>query len=167
MQWPAIGSSSSVVLYCEFALRTRRIWYAPDRGNCAGRARARRPCLLGRVRCSTLRHAGGARASDASRSGGCMRLQDRVAIVTGGGSGIGRATALLFGREGCRVAVVDLREDAAKATAEAIEQAGGHAVALRADVSQSRDNEATVAAAVARWGRLDILYANAGVPQAP
>jgi 3-oxoacyl-[acyl-carrier protein] reductase len=102
-----------------------------------------------------------------SSRGTPMKLQDRVAIVTGGGSGIGRAAALFFAREGCRVAVVDLREDAAKATAEAIEQAGGHALALRADVSLSRDNEAAVAAAVARWGRLDVFYANAGVPQAP
>ena len=96
-----------------------------------------------------------------------MKLQDKVALVTGAGSGIGRAAAQLFAQEGARVAVVDLREDSAKATAETIERAGGHALALRADVSRSADNEAVVAATVARWGRLDVFYANAGVPQVP
>jgi 3-oxoacyl-[acyl-carrier protein] reductase len=96
-----------------------------------------------------------------------MKLRDKVTLVTGGGSGIGRATAILFAQEGARVAVVDLREDAAKTTAEAIERAGGQALALRADVSRSADNAAAVAATVARWGRLDVFYANAGVPQTP
>jgi 3-oxoacyl-[acyl-carrier protein] reductase len=96
-----------------------------------------------------------------------MKLQDKVALVTGAGSGIGRAAAQLFAQEGAKVAVVDLREDSAKATAETIERAGGHALALRADVSRSADNEAVVAATVARWGRLDVFYANAGVPQVP
>ena len=96
-----------------------------------------------------------------------MRLRDKVALITGAGSGIGRATALLFAQEGARVAVVDLREDPAKATAEAIERAGGQALAVRADVSLGADNEAAVAAALARWGRLDVFYANAGVPQVP
>jgi len=96
-----------------------------------------------------------------------MKLRDRVALVTGAGSGIGRASALLFAHEGAKVAVVDLREDAAKETAQAIEQAGGQALALRADVSRAADNEAAVAATVARWGRLDVFFANAGVPQWP
>lgn len=96
-----------------------------------------------------------------------MKLKDRVAIVTGGGSGIGRATALLFAQEGARVAVVDLREDAAKATAEQIERAGGQALAVKADVSKAADNQAAVSQTLARWGRLDIFYANAGVPQFP
>lgn len=94
-----------------------------------------------------------------------MKLAGKVALVTGGGSGIGRAAAQLFAQEGAKVAVADLREDAAKDTAETIERAGGHALALRADVSCSADNEAMVAATVARWSRLDVFYANAGVPQ--
>jgi 3-oxoacyl-[acyl-carrier protein] reductase len=96
-----------------------------------------------------------------------MKLGGKVALVTGAGSGIGRATALLFAREGARIVAVDLREDAAKATAEAVEKAGGQALALRADVSRGADNEAAVAATLARWGRLDIFHANAGVPQSP
>jgi len=96
-----------------------------------------------------------------------MKLQDRVALVTGAGSGIGRASALLFAREGARVAVVDVRKDAADDTAQAIAAAGGEAIAIGGDVTRAADNEAAVAEAVARWGRLDVLFANAGVPQSP
>jgi 3-oxoacyl-[acyl-carrier protein] reductase len=96
-----------------------------------------------------------------------MRLKDRVAIVTGAGSGIGQASALLFAAEGAKVAVVDLNPDAARATAEQIERAGGQAMAIVADVSRGEDNREAVAQAVARWGRLDVFYANAGVPQWP
>ena len=96
-----------------------------------------------------------------------MKLMDRIAVVTGAGSGIGRATALMFAREGARVAVVDLEEATAKATAEEIERAGGQALAIRADVSKAADNEAVVGQTLARWGRLDVFFANAGVPQFP
>jgi 3-oxoacyl-[acyl-carrier protein] reductase len=96
-----------------------------------------------------------------------MKLMDRIAVVTGAGSGIGRATALMFAREGARVTVVDLEEATAKATAEEIERAGGQALAIRADVSKASDNEAVISQTVARWGRLDVFFANAGVPQFP
>jgi len=69
-----------------------------------------------------------------------MKLKDRVAIVTGAGSGIGQASALLFAQEGARVAVVDLKPDAARATVEQIEKAGGQALAITADVSRAEDN---------------------------
>jgi 3-oxoacyl-[acyl-carrier protein] reductase len=94
-----------------------------------------------------------------------MRLTDRVAIVTGGASGIGAASAVAMAREGARVLVVDLNEGGARKTVEQIETAGGQAVAARADVTRAADNQAIVEQAVARWGRLDVFYANAGVPQ--
>jgi 3-oxoacyl-[acyl-carrier protein] reductase len=94
-----------------------------------------------------------------------MRLKDRVAIVTGGASGIGAASALAMAREGARVLVVDLDEAGAKAIVERIEKAGGQGAAARADVTRSSDNQSIVEQATSRWGRLDIFYANAGVPQ--
>ena len=94
-----------------------------------------------------------------------MRLSDRVAIVTGAGSGIGAASAIAMAREGARVVVVDLNDGAAKKTVAQIEQAGGQAALARADVSRAADNQAVVEQAVARWGRLDVFFANAGVPQ--
>jgi 3-oxoacyl-[acyl-carrier protein] reductase len=96
-----------------------------------------------------------------------MRLEGRVAVVTGAGSGIGRATALLFAREGARVGVVDVRDEAAKETVREIEAAGGDALAIRADVSVGADNEAAVRETLQRWGRFDVFFANAGVPQWP
>ena len=94
-----------------------------------------------------------------------MKLQDRVAVVTGAGSGIGAATARGFAREGARVVVADIDEAAAKKTVETVERAGGQAMAIRVDVVRGADNEAVVERALATWGRLDIFFANAGVPQ--
>ena len=94
-----------------------------------------------------------------------MRLKDRVAIVTGAGSGIGAASAAAMAREGARVLVVDVNEPAIKKTVELIEKAGGQAMGARADVTLAADNQSVVEQAVSRWGRLDIFFANAGVPQ--
>jgi len=96
-----------------------------------------------------------------------MRLRDRVAVVTGAGSGIGAASALAMAREGARVIVADIDEAGARATAAAIEKEGGQALAVRADVSRATDNDTLVHRAVATWNRLDVFFANAGVPQAP
>ncbi len=91
------------------------------------------------------------------------RLEDKVAIITGGGSGIGAATARLFGSEGCRVTVVDIRRDAADATTQAICESGGTATTVQADVTQANDVQAMIDATLQAYGRLDILFNNAGI----
>jgi NAD(P)-dependent dehydrogenase (short-subunit alcohol dehydrogenase family) len=91
------------------------------------------------------------------------RLAGKVALITGAGSGMGRAAAELFAREGARVVVSDVADDAGKATVDAVQSAGGDAVYVRADVSQFADCEAMVRATVERYGALHILYNNAGI----
>jgi 3-oxoacyl-[acyl-carrier protein] reductase len=92
-----------------------------------------------------------------------MRLKDKTAIVTGAGGGIGRAAALLFAREGARIAVVDINEDAARETASLIKEAGGRAIPLAADVSSSADVKRMIEAAVAALGLPTVLFNNAGL----
>ena len=96
---------------------------------------------------------------------GRMKLQDRVAVVTGGASGIGAASAIAMAAQGARVVVGDLNEAAADGVRERIQRGGGQALAMRADVTRAVDNRALVERAVSAWGRLDVFYANAGVPQ--
>ena len=92
-----------------------------------------------------------------------MRLAQKVALVTGGGSGIGRATAELFAREGARVVVADLSAESARQTVDRIDSAGGRAVSTAGDVSRTEDAEAMVATAVDSFGGLDVLVNSAGV----
>ena len=92
-----------------------------------------------------------------------MRLQDKVAIITGAGMGMGREAALLFSAEGAKVVVFDLNEAAAGETVAAVAAQGGEAIAVLGDVSKEADVQRAVAEGVARFGKLDILYANAGV----
>ena len=92
-----------------------------------------------------------------------MKLADRVALVTGGGSGIGRAIAELFAREGACVVVADLFLDRAEETVGIIESNGGEAIAVEADVSQPAAVDSMAGRATERFGRVDILVNNAAV----
>lgn len=94
-----------------------------------------------------------------------MRLADKVALVTGSGSGIGRAIAERFAREGARVIVNDLHRDRAEETVQRIAAAGGEALAIQADVTQSAAVQAMVEQGMAAFGRIDILVNNAGASQ--
>jgi NAD(P)-dependent dehydrogenase (short-subunit alcohol dehydrogenase family) len=90
------------------------------------------------------------------------KFENKVVLVTGGGSGIGRATALLFARQGAGVVVADIDEPAAESVAEEIRGAGGEALALRVDVSSADDVERMVFRAVERFGGVDISIYSAG-----
>lgn len=91
------------------------------------------------------------------------RLEGKVALITGAGGGIGRESALLFAREGAKVVVVDLTEKTGKQTVKLVKAAGGEAVFVAADVSRADDCERMVKTAEKKFGRLDILFNNAGI----
>lgn len=90
-------------------------------------------------------------------------VEGKVALVTGGGSGIGRQACLVFAREGARVVVCDVAVEGGQETVGQIEQAGGQATFIRADVAQAAEVEALVAKTVEAYGRLDCAYNNAGI----
>ncbi len=92
-----------------------------------------------------------------------MGLKGKAAIVTGAGSGIGKATAQLFAEEGARLVVVDWNSESGEQTAQGIRQTGGDAIFCYADVSRAKDVEAVVEAAIAHYKRLDVLVNNAAI----
>ena len=93
-------------------------------------------------------------------------LEGRVSIITGGGSGMGRATSLMFAREGAAVAIADVNDEGGEQTAAQIEDLGGNALFVHTDVSSEQDVVNAVAEAAAKFGRLDSVVAAAGISYA-
>jgi len=91
------------------------------------------------------------------------QLQDKIAIVTGAASGLGKEIAVTYAREGAKVAVADLNRDAAQAVADELNAKGGRAMAVAADVADEGQVNAAVAAVVEAWGGVNILVSNAGI----
>ncbi|WP_336516558.1 glucose 1-dehydrogenase [Pollutibacter soli] len=94
-------------------------------------------------------------------------LKDKVAIVSGGGSGIGQAVAESFAKEGAKVIITDIDEKGGGATVDLIQKSGGEALFVKADSSKAADNKMIVEAAVKKFGRLDIGFNNAGIGGPP
>ena len=92
-----------------------------------------------------------------------MRLQDKVALITGSAGGMGKAAAELFAREGASVIVTDVLADEGEETARAIRDAGSKAIFVKADVSKEDEVKHLVARAIDAFGRIDVLYNNAGI----
>lgn len=92
-----------------------------------------------------------------------MKLAGKIAMITGAGSGMGRATAFLFAKEGAKVAVIDVNEESAGETVKRIKSEGGDAFAFRADVSRTEEAKAMVDETVARFGPPSVLFNNAGI----
>src|SRR5216684_5918732 len=92
-----------------------------------------------------------------------MKLANKIALITGAGSGMGRAASLLFAKEGARIACADIDEKGAQETAHMIEADGGEAFAVKSDVSKSANAEAMVAATLEKFGAPNVLYNNAGI----
>lgn len=92
-----------------------------------------------------------------------MRLENKVALITGAGSGIGCETALLFAKEGAKVVAVDINDAGGQETVKTIQSGGGQAIYVHADVSKAADCEAMVRTAEETFGKLDVLFNNAGI----
>lgn len=95
-----------------------------------------------------------------------QKLQGKVALITGGGSGIGRASSLLFASEGAKVCVVDLDENSGNSVVNEIRKNGGQALFVKADVSSAKDTQNMIEATEAEFGKLHVLFNNAGLSHA-
>src|SRR5512132_1386850 len=95
------------------------------------------------------------------------RVEGKVALVTGGASGIGRATALTFAREGAKLIIADMNEEGGQQTVHMITEKGGEAIFVRTDVSKAIEVQALISKAVETYGRLDCAHNNAGISSRP
>jgi 3-oxoacyl-[acyl-carrier protein] reductase len=93
-----------------------------------------------------------------------MRLLNKVALITGSGSGIGRESAIIFSREGAKVSIADIDKKGGQQTVDLIKQKGGTAIFIQTDVSKANDVEKMIKTTVDHYGKLDILFNHAGVP---
>ncbi|AYJ50381.1 SDR family NAD(P)-dependent oxidoreductase [Rhodococcus sp. P1Y] len=92
-----------------------------------------------------------------------MQLQNKSVVITGAGSGVGRASAILFARRGANVVCADVNDEWAKETVRLVEQDGNNAIAVHCDVTSESEVGAAIAAAVREYGRLDVMFNNAGI----
>jgi 3-oxoacyl-[acyl-carrier protein] reductase len=92
-----------------------------------------------------------------------MKLSNKVALITGSGSGIGRASAILFSQEGANISVADIDEKGGQQTVDLIKQKGGSAIFVQADVTRANDTERMIKTTADHYGKLDILFNNAGI----
>ncbi len=96
-----------------------------------------------------------------------MKLANKVAIITGAGSGMGRVSAILFAEEGAKIVVADINKKAADETVKLIQEKGGEATSVEVDVSKSNDVKNMIKSTVDTYGKIDILFNNAGYPMPP
>ncbi len=96
-----------------------------------------------------------------------MKLTDKIALITGAGSGIGQASAILFSQEGAKICVADIDIKGGNKTVEMIKESGGSAIFIKADVSQAIEVEKMVNTSVNEYGAINILFNNAGIPSNP
>lgn len=92
-----------------------------------------------------------------------LRVKDKIAVITGAGSGIGRATALKMAQHGAKVCLIDLNDERSEALVQQLKQSGNEAIFVDTDVSQPQRVQQAIQAAVDQWGRVDIVFANAGI----